>query len=673
MIMRLTGYPENCLYPLPTDIRTGAGRPVGIDCRPVRMKALRISAAGFLLIAATPAVAFDCEIVPFTARSESFRTVYEKDSYKAFHERKEWEVLMCPRGGYIGKAIVRDESAVGGTARMSVRMVTTEDLLDPVKRTSKPFWFEEMGLYDPSADSRKLLYEHTWEIDKAPFTIEVWLPGVQKEMARCELEISDAQGGQIYSCVPAEVFYGRNRYAFYGYSGSEAWILSDDEEADRRLKEFAKIQSSTRYDEVPLNWRHYIHTSAIWVGKDTDIPVHLLRRIILSGCHVFGNKEGLRPHLEKLGIPECSILTGGINVLENWRTSVRDMDELMSNYPPGAFNVSQGQRFQFANYSYHCHKTTPMEDNRSLFEDKKLPFMTFTLITAGLYALGSAVLLPILFLRAKGTKRVGLWWKTPLAISAYTALIAIIGTAAIHPKEAISDVTEYRLGYGDWPEVFCNVNAAALKYGGFPYGWHVPPGATRTYFQDNSAYLSVQEKADGSTKVMLKNAVRANRSMNGFGYFKMLRQPFTARAGDRRIEIQSDREVRNVYVRLSCGHWINLGRLAPGETAVVENNNNSADINVPSAIENGLNNGVQSLFPLGEKKELKPCPNCGKIHKNSRNAAQLIGGCIVVIAVDEKDKPSVAGLQKTQSHTGRVAWICQVPVEGRQPGMNLTK
>ena len=77
-----------------------------------------------------------------------------------------------------------------------------------------------------------------------------------------------------------------------------------------------------------------------------------------------------------------------------------------------------------------------------------------------LFQVGAAILLPVLFARLKGEKRVELWWKTPLAITAYTAIIAITGWIAIHPKAAISDATEYRLGYGDWPEVFCNINSA---------------------------------------------------------------------------------------------------------------------------------------------------------------------------------------------------------------------
>src|SRR5210317_243884 len=124
-----------------------------------RMKALRIVLLYLLFSELAAANQIDCEIIPFKGRTDTYREVREQDSYKPYHERKEWSVLQCPKGGYIGEIVINDKAAVGATACLTVRNVTTDDLLDPVKHAPDPVWFEDMGLHDPEAYRRRLLYE----------------------------------------------------------------------------------------------------------------------------------------------------------------------------------------------------------------------------------------------------------------------------------------------------------------------------------------------------------------------------------------------------------------------------------------------------------------------------------------------------------------------------------
>jgi hypothetical protein len=271
------------------------------------MKMIYTVSAALLAASFVASAEIDCEIVPFTGRANTFTKVQHQDRRRAsFEKRKEWEVIQLPTGGFIGDVLVTDQAAVGAVAHLSVREVQTDDLYEPMKHAPQIEWFGDMSLYDPDSIERKLLYEHTWQIDRVPFTIPIIIPKCQSSLARCVLEISDADGQLLYTCTPGETYQGSGSY--YRSSGNDAWVFTDDEEAYRRLKAYARISKAERMTEFPGDWTRFIDVKALWVGADTELDPALMRKIDLSGGGIFGDQEGLVPHRHHIAIRPFVIL-----------------------------------------------------------------------------------------------------------------------------------------------------------------------------------------------------------------------------------------------------------------------------------------------------------------------------------------------------------------------------
>lgn len=613
-----------------------------------------------VLLASTSIVIgdFDCEIVPFAGRKPSITRVYQNNQFSGNDDdRLSWEVIERPIGGYIGDILIKDKDAVGAKARLRCYEVTTDDLFKPLQDQPEINWFGEMGLYNSKSKQRKLLHEHIWQIDKVPFKAPIFIPGYARSLGRCIFEIIDNQDDTLYSCIPAEVFQGKNEY---NRNQSSAWIFNEDEESDRRMKTYAGIHNVENLTEIPGDWTHFANVKAIWIDGNTDISAELMRQVILSGGWIFGKEEGLAPQLAKLGIKPTSILMGGIYPLEKKRD-----EEVSPSDPFSGLHAGGDDRFKFCSYSrYSAHDASPMEDAVHLFDRIKTPYLIFTFTVAGLYAIGATVLLPFLFLRLKGSRRVELWWKTPLVITGYTLIMALIGFMAIQPKATVSDATEYRLGYSDWPEVFCNINSVSLKFVGEPFGWKFPKSTITTYSDKTGSYMSVIEQPDTSGTMIMNKAVRGIQSLNGFAYIKKMRQPFRAKLNDKKVEISTERDLRNICVRLANGEWIELGDLKRGESLTLPDTFESVDIIFPDAVSKNIRaNHLTRICLAKNDKANKPCKNCKKVHSSSDKSLELYDGSMLIIALDEHDQPAITGIQEQQDHTGRVAWICQVPVE----------
>ena len=137
-------------------------------------------------------------------------------------------------------------------------------------------------MYNSNAPRRKLLHDHTWQINQVPFNVPVILPATKKELKQCIFEVTDKNGDTIYSCIPAELFHSQyNRYMTHNNQNS-IWILSDDESADSRIRSQLQNSKITELSEAPDSWEKFLHASAIWIDDKTDISAATLRKIILS-------------------------------------------------------------------------------------------------------------------------------------------------------------------------------------------------------------------------------------------------------------------------------------------------------------------------------------------------------------------------------------------------------
>lgn len=612
-----------------------------------------------LTLSGVAAAEFNAEIVPFKGYEANHYTSISNPGYREGQpdHLRHWNIIQLPTGGYIGDVIIRDNSAVGGIARLRVRELSTKDLFTPENDAPKPKWFSDMGLRRNDSPDRALVYEHEWELDSLPRTIPIVLSAnTGKNIGRCVFEVLDRNRRVIYSCVPAEVYAGGGSWD-YGSRASTAWIMTDDDTADRKIRKLAKISSIASLTEIPGDWRRFLDVQAIWIGADTDLSVTEIRRIILSGGWIFGTPEGLAPHLANLGLQPTPVLMGGIGSLTaNIDADMGEIDSPSYGGQSLCFSSSYGNRALAA----------PLEDTVRLFERIRGPFMRLTFITAGLYVVGTTILLPLLFIRLKGSRRVRLWWRAPIVIGVYTLVAVAVGWFTVHPKAPLSDCTEYRLGYGNWPEVFCNVNATVLKYGRGLLGWQYPAPAEITYSRNSDTALFVHENIDGSGSMGLGRTVRGMQYQHGFCHMKKMRQPFTARMmPDGKVQVASERDVRNLYAKLQGHSWLKLGDLNAGATIIIGAPFRKTEIGFPSSITQPLETWDDDGIVL-EGPTVSPtvCKNCGRRHEHGGLSLAGYEGGIILAALDANDRPMFSGLHREQDHTERVAWICQVPLEG---------
>ena len=581
---------------------------------------------------------------------------------------RHWELIQRPAGGFIGNIVIRDARMLGATARLRIYEVRAADFFPPVEHPATPEWFEPMGIYNPGARVRDLMHERTWEITDIPHEIPVILPPGRRELNRCVFEIVDADGRILYSYVPVEVYFTRRRFRHRWHSESDAWVISDDETAHRRLSEMAGIHDPHTLREIPGGWDRFLETDSIWIDEKTDIDPATLRRIILSGGWIFGTAEGLEPHLENLGMTPMPVLGGGIASLE--RNGGEDAARLV---PPAYYRYKSRYLFtEHDRWFRGVDRHAPMEDGDPLFSRIRTSYIVFTFAAAAVYALSSVVLLPILFIRLKRHRRVELWWKMPAAILAYTLLLVVLGWIFVQPGAPVSEVTEYRLGYGDWPEVFCNINTAVLKYGSGPLGWHYPPSHVLTYTGGDAERFAEHEGLARPGRLEYMDATRGMQTLTGFAAIEEMRQPFRVAMDEGKVIVSSERALRNVHIALSRSEWLELGDIPEGGSVEVPSQARGKRINFPERISDSAlgypDDSIKIAAPEAEEDE-EPCEGCGMVHHRRRtDSISVYNGTVFLIGVDEEDMPAVTGLHAGRTRRGRVAWICQVPVEGLGQG-----
>lgn len=600
---------------------------------------------------------WNCEAVPFTGQSPYCFYVDNPDYDPSQPEHlKRWELIKKPIGGYIGDIIVKDEAAIGTTARLRVFEVLQKDFLPPAKEKTNPEWFKPMGIYNPRAPVRKLLYEHTWEVKSVPYKVPVILRDETYKMSRCVFDLIDKKSGKVlYSSVPAEVYQSEN--GNYWQYQNNAWVFSKDETAHHKINEIAKISFAESLSQIPGGWDRLLNVKAIWIDEETDISAETLRRLMLSGGWIFGSETGLAPHLQRLGMSCGPVLGGGIVTLE------KDSSKINMSYANSRFKYTD-----FRSYSRNDVVKDVLGDQNELFSQIRKPYLWFTFIVTLVYAAGSTVLLPVLFVRLKGVKRVELWWKTPVIILAYTVLTGGLGWFLIQPKAPVSDVNEYRVGYSDWPEVFCNVNTAVFKYGAGSMGWKYPESTVVTYVDGDAKHFAVDEGDDLPGRLSFIKPVRGMQTLAGFCYMKEMRQPFSASVSNKTITVSSDRAVRNVHIAVSKSEWIELGSIPAGGSIEVPANVHSKQIYVPNSIfGSGVYYGNDHIM-LAPSAAGKACTNCGRVHGDDSCYVFVFDGSVFLVAVDENDMPAVSGLDEKQEKVGRVAWIAQVPLKGYEKG-----
>lgn len=598
------------------------------------MQLIRLSRAG-LALALLLALSFVTQAQPFAS------VVFEglapdhslvKNPRHPFGDSEHfanWKIIRRPTGGLIGH-IHTDGATSPLTAHLRIYEVREEDLLPPQRDSRATVWFAPSGLLAPGAPTRKLLYESSWTIENPSQPIPVVLPfKTGSKLNRCTLEIFGADEQLLYSCVPANVFTmsGDN----FRTKNISAWIAATDEVALHRLKVKAKLPNTEAIEQLPMNWRNYREVRAVWVDRETELPAETIRRFILTGGWIFGRPENMPVVARKLDLPEGVRIFGG---------GLRGLDErgkAMANCPAALALRQLPGRSRF-----NSTLSTPLENNDNLFGRIKTRMQVFTFGLAGIYALAACIFLPLLYLRTKGEKRIGLWWKIPRATLAFSLLTVLIGWGFVLPKQPVSDITEYRFGYGDWPEVFCHTDAVALKYGRKEFGWKLPSQTAELLFK-TEAETRRREGDDQPGMIAYHKNTMGNKTRSSFAYFLPLRQPFSAELENGQLSIVSDRDVRNchiVYSHEKKTKWAKLGDLQAGQR-----------MELPASPATFEINGIPDIATRAVKSL--------KRHED----LPIFGNDVFIVALDEHDTSAVSALNGKDRQDARVAWVAQVPVQ----------
>ena len=618
-----------------------------------------VAGATALVVTATVARAAPTfEIIPFPDLPVTTTSI-QNPAYKGSQDyyRRTWDVLTRPSGGLVGHLRITHAEAPLHV-RIQAHRALEKDLLPPVEDAETPRWFEPMGLVKETAPLRTLAYQYTEVVEPGDSTVPVVLPGSLQGLYRCRLDVLNGDGDPVFSSIPAELVSVEQGH-FYHYREASAWIHTEEEEAEHRIN-LVQLQSTEKRLTLPETWDAFMEVEGLWIDEGSKIPLPLLRRLILSGHWILGGEGELNKRAEELGLsPHSRVLLGGIV-------------EIGSGGPKDGFGVQNdgNKLYDFHSSRYYAYSDDDdavfaLENGHDLFSWIRRPFLLYTLIVAGVFALCTTVLLPLQFRRLRGKQLVSLWWKTPLIVSGYALLALVVGWYGILPRAPLTDVTEYRLGYGDWPEVFCNVNATAFHYGSKSFGWEAPEAARTTFLPEKAYQRRIQAGTADSPRIeQYLRTLRGERVHQGFGYFLPIRQPFRVSVRGEEVTVHTDRSVRSLHMMLDGNHWADLGSLEAGRSVTLPADFSSRSImgSPPALRSNWESFHTEKLLVNKGEKDAERCTNCNTYHTSGDVSLETYNDSVILIAVDEEAQPHVITTVEPERQEGRVAWVCQVPV-----------
>jgi hypothetical protein len=579
-----------------------------------------------------------------------------------------WDLLKAPAHRLIGAVVVQGlpENASNYTARLTIYEALDKDLLPPKTEDEDIYWFEPMGLVSPDAPLRALRYEHVYALQAGTNQIPIRLPDLGAGIFRCFFDVISPDGATIASTVPAELYEGSHQWEMRNNAQKVAWIADSDATAKQIIASQAGMNESFTVDPLPTDWRDLQSIRAIWLNRETPFDTRLLRRVILSGRWILGHPDELKPIHQLLGTAgQHPILYGGIGSLTQAGPKIPVTFESVSYYH---------------HYSHNNNQSWPLENDEALFSRIRVKYLTFTLLSAGIYALCATIFLPIFFRKLSGNERLQIWWKTPLIIGVYSIIILFVGFVFVQPKRPITNVTEYRFGYADWPEVFCTVNFEAFQFGAANMQWHVPPGSMTVQLDKSDATrLSVTTDTDDAGNITLKGVSRGLRIESDTGYFRQEAQPFSVSRSTNSITIHTERNLRNIHLALGGGKWLAIGDMPAGESIKLTEGHidmgtltQSQEVRtlhvehpngIPQSLESAIKQfGTDSMSTQPVEGKQENCTNCGRIHKRSSRHIQIIANSVILIALDENEKAAVSCSHPDAWEQSRVAWIAQVPI-----------
>ena len=606
--------------------------------------------------------------------------------------KKRWPVPTRPIGGYVGEIRVR--ARAGEALRLPLRIefsysqILTADLLPPpperISHTGEAplAWPASQRLLDPSSPLRAVRFSESVLATRAAADGTVALPlllprmrqtfgpwGNHQPILSCRCEVLDGQGRPLARALPIEVFHAGR--ASYGAS-APGWV-TDETEADRALRELAGVKEIVTMPALPALDVPYSEVAAVWVSRREwearPLAPALLRRLLLMGVWIYGREPTAKAMRESAGVPGFGpVLTGGIGTLTNL--------SFQAQHPS---SYGSGRSLLPTDIAWTCgpgrtREPSALENDTDLFGPRKYGFAAWTVGVLVVFGLAAVIGLPISFFALKGARRLALWWAVPAA-AVLVGAIGWFGGRALLPRDAQADVTEYRFGYGGWPEVYCQSVNRSLTFDQRQFGWRLPGGSYVVPVESWSAgsqgnARAMAEEEDGVVLTLLDRA-RGIATAEETARFAALPLPVAlARDGGRPV-LKALQPLRHIHV-WAGGRWHPVNDLAAGQ----EVNPLESWTNVLTRAElsgnrvPGLPQRLASLFRR-ESSAAFPYPGSGYVppedlpspDKTREPGQEPFADSWLVVGVG-KEQPSARPAAAAAAATARVIWVVQLPLGG---------
>jgi len=577
-------------------------------------------------------------------------------------ETENWEIPQRPIGGLCGTITIKPlamEIAYPLTCTFIYSQVNKKSLLEPGSIARRNLvWGYPMELLNENTQIGQVAFtqDYSWTNNEQDnvHSISLLLPVDRGQHGHMRdntfilsgrVELRDATGRILDRRLVIDCFWA----APSGTDMDRAWVM-DEAEADRLLKDHAGITDCETVFSFPLNYLPYVEVAALWMSASEwekhPLPVDFMRRLMLMGIWIYGYEDVIDELVQEVQLSAPGVvLLGGCEV--------PDEITILGQRRNRNYNVDR----TLCETHYSSQTNQPLENNLPLFGTLRKSYTSWTLAVIIVYGLLCLIGLPTAFAKLKGSKRIVLWWSVPLG----AMLVGIIGWTGgmlrLDHRPQV-DLTEYRLAYAEWPDVYCSTVARLLTFNDDTAFWMLSPDTFYSEMLSNYDHVFHQKLISHSPAEIIYTVDHLQRGhMYNFEFmhFKQHVLPFEVHEEISDIVLQAHTNLQQVYLWRNDEFYIG-GAVKAGESVTFNEKSKT------SPIIWGLPTSLVAMFGASECTP-SYCPPRNKRYRRNKPALTYdnpFENFWVVMALTE-EMPEAQFLHEDAVTNGRVVWVVQIP------------
>lgn len=438
-------------------------------------------------------------------------------------------------------------------------------------------------------------------------------------------------------------------------TNNSAWVINDPE-GDRFLREYAGAQSITSVSQLPTFDEAYTQVDAIWISQqyldNNDLLAKSLRRKILMGTWLYGHPEVATELAKITGLRHPQgIFFGGIGASDKISPQI---------FIPHPTRHEFNEMFTFNKSAQkYVSDSTPL--NR--YKEKHL---RWTYCILGAYFVLLLVGTPLLFHRTSLSQRWHIWWILPV-LTLFFSLTAWFGGRAYLSRTPLLHISEYRYGYGSWPEIFVTSKLQSITFEKEVISLQLPSSAIFSAFPEKlneTSATRVSHLHPDETELSWNTHGRGGLTTRQISYFLPMEHPVELTSSKREVtRLIAKKNIKRGFI-LHKGKWKVFGPIAEGMSLAPEG---FKDIGQIDGLPSNLNELFITSFHfptlfrnsvdlkaeiIQQKRELKEA-----ISKHG-----LFPDDVIVLAVTD-ELPGTRALQGELQTSTEVIWVLQLPIQ----------